>query len=240
MPLHIVEFKAGETIFKKGEPGTLMYLLQEGEVEVVQEFAGVETQLAVLKRKDFFGEMSILDKEPRSHLVRALSDAKLVEIRRADFQILLRRNPDIAVRMVHKLSNRLAATEDMVMRAHAGAATISEGASAMVIAGNARLVSLTYGIDMALPDRPEVKIGRFDPVHNIRPDIDLTPIDPQLSTSRKHALILRRADFFSIQEEQATNGTLVNGQRISAERPLEIRTGDEITFGAVQTRFTVE
>ncbi len=240
MPLPIVEFKAGETIFRKGDPGTRMYLLQEGEVEVIQEFAGVETQLAVLKRKDFFGEMSILEKEPRSHLVRALSDAKLVEIGRADFQVLLRRSPDVAIRMVGKLSSRLAATEDMVMRAYAGAATISEGAAAMVIAGNAKLVSLTYGIDMPLPDRPEVKIGRADPVNDIRPDVDLSAIDPQLSTSRKHALILRRADFFSIQEEHATNGTLVNGQRISAERPLEIRDGDEITFGAVRTRFAVE
>jgi len=240
MPLSVVEFKAGETIFKKGEPGSLMYLVQDGEVEVLQELGGVEAQLAVLKRKDFFGEMSILEQEPRSHSVKALSDAKLIEIGRADFQVMLRRNPDIAVRMVRKLSSRLASTEDMVMRAYAGAATISEGATAMVIAGNARLVSLTYGIEMPLPDRPEVRIGRRDPAHDIRPDIDLTAIDPQLSTSRKHALILRRADFFSIQEEQATNGTLVNGQRISAETPLEIRNGDEVTFGAVRMRFVVE
>lgn len=236
----VFEVKAGEMLFRQGDPGSWMYLVQEGEIEVLQEIAGAETQLAVLKRKDFIGEMSLLEDEPRSHSVRALTDAKLIEIDRADFGTMLRRNPEIAVGMVKKLSSRLATTEDMVMRAWAGAASLATGPTGAAVAGNARLVSITYGNEIPLPDRQEVKVGRLDPVNDIHPDVDLTAIDPQISTSRKHALIIRRGDGFYVQEEKATNGTRVNGTRISAATAIEIRHGDEIMFGAVRMLFVVE
>lgn len=240
MAYTVVEFKAGETIFRQGEPGTLMFLLQGGEVEVLQELGRTEAQIAVLQRSDFFGEMSLLEDEPRSHTLRALTDSKLVRIDRRTFSHMLSRNPDIAVRMVRKLSARLASTEDMVMRAYDSLEAASRGSTERVVAGHARLVALTFDLELVLPKQHEVTIGRLDPAHDIHPDVDLTPIDPQISTSRRHARIFRRADVFFVQEEKTTNGTLVNEKRISAERSIEIRHDDEITFGAVRMRFLVE
>ncbi|MEM8931259.1 MAG: FHA domain-containing protein, partial [Acidobacteriota bacterium] len=94
--------------------------------------------------------------------------------------------------------------------------------------------------EFTLTEKGEVTIGRVDPVNNVEPDIDLTNVDTELTTSRRHAKILRRSDGFYILEERATNGTFVNGQRISAERPLLIRTGDDLMFGAVRMRFLVD
>jgi hypothetical protein len=240
MAATVVEFKAGDTIFREGDAGTLMYLLKDGEVEVLQLLGGVESQVAVLQRTDFFGEMSLLEEEPRSHTLRALSDCKVVQIDRQTFSQMLSRNPDIAVRMVRKLSARLATTEDMVIRAFNSLHAAHRGSTERVVAGHARLLGLTVDFEGVLPKQHEVTIGRLDPANHILPDIDLTPIDPQISTSRRHAKIFRRANVFFVQEEQTTNGTLVNEKRISTERPLEIRNHDEITFGAVRMRFVVE
>ena len=235
-----VDYKAHETVFKQGEPGSYMCLIQNGEFEVVQELGGYEKQVAVLERGDFFGEMAILEDEPRTHSVRALSNAKLIKIERDDFPGLLVKKPDIATRMIRKLGNRLDHSRDMLLRAWAGANSVAVEETPNMIGGRARLVYLKDNTELELPVQSESRIGRVDPVNNVEPDIDLTKIDTQLTTSRRHAKILRRADGFYILEERATNGTFVNGQRISAERPLEIRSGDDIMFGAVRMRFLVD
>jgi hypothetical protein len=243
MSYSVVEFKAGETIFRQGDVGSLMYLVQGGEVEVLHEHGGSETQVAVLSRSDFFGEMSLLEAEPRTHSVRALSDAKLIQIDRSALHHMLRRNPDIAVRMVRKLSARLANTEDMVLRAFDSLRSEKDPTTGRIGAVRARLVALNpkfAGAEIPLPQKQEILIGRLDPVNNIRPDIDLTGIDPQISTSRRHATIFRRGDSFFICEGKTTNGTQVNENRIAPDRTLEIRNGDEITFGAVRMRLIVE
>lgn len=233
------EYKPRQNVFKQGESGNFMCLVQKGEFEVIQELGGYEKQVAVLQRGDFFGEMAILDDEPRTHSVRAVAEAKLIKIERDDFPGLLIKNPEIAVRMIRKLGNRLSEAQDMLLRAWAGAESINSDAPTMV-ESRARLVYLTNNTELELAVQAEVKIGRVDPVNNVEPDIDLTQIDTQLTTSRRHARILRRADGFYILEERATNGTFVNGQRISAERPLLIRSGDDIMFGAVRMRFLVD
>lgn len=239
MTYSVVEYQPNEFIFKQGDPGDLMYLVQAGEVEVLQDLGGHENQVAVLERGDFFGEMAVLEEEPRTHSVRALSDAKLIKIDRAGFQKMLVRNAEIAVRMIRKLSLRLLSAEDMLMRVWTGADSAAAEAPVRV-RGLAKLAAVTDGTELALPDQAKVSIGRVDPINQIHPDVDLTGIDTQLTTSRRHARILRGADGFFIQEERATNGTFVNGQRISAERPLEIRSGDDIMFGAVRMRFLVD
>ena len=240
MTYSVIEYEPEEFIFRQGEPGDLMYLVQDGEVEVLQDLGGHENQVAVLERGDFFGEMAVLEEEPRTHSVRALSATKLVKIDRAGFQSMLTRNAEIAVRMIRKLSLRLMSAEDMLVRTWAGTDSTAVGETPERIQGRARLVFPTDGTELALPDQAEVRIGRVDPINQIYPDIDLTKIDTQLTTSRRHARILRGGEGFLIQEEKATNGTFVNGQRISVERPLEIRSGDNIMFGAVRMRFVVD
>lgn len=240
MTYSVVEYEPNEFVFKQGDPGDLMYLVQDGEVEVLQDLGGYENQVAVLERGDFFGEMAVLESEPRTHSVRALSVAKLVKIDRAGFQSMLTRNAEIAVRMIRKLGLRLMSAEDMLVRTWAGVeGTTSTGAQER-IDRKARLIFMADQSERELPLLDEVRIGRIDPINQIHPDIDLTKIDTQLTTSRRHARILRGPEGFFVQEERATNGTFVNGQRISAERPLEIRSGDDIMFGAVRMRFLVD
>jgi CRP-like cAMP-binding protein len=234
-----VEFEAGEMIFRQGDEGRYMYLVQEGEVEVLQDLAGERKQIAVLERGDFFGEMAILEDAPRSHSVRALNHARLIRVNPAGFKNMLVRNPDITVRMIRKLCRRLATTEELLVHTYTAASeTNSEGHPLPIL--RARLVSRSDGTEFSLPDRDQITIGRLDPLNNVHPDVDLTLVDPQFSTSRRHARILRQHSRHFIVEEQATNGTFVNGKRVSAERPLVLRSGDDILFGGVQMRFVVD
>lgn len=240
MSYSAVDYQEREVVFRQGEKGTFMCLVQAGEFEVVQELGTYEKQVAVLSRGDFFGEMAILEEAPRTHSVRALSGGKVIQIERSDFPSLLVKKPDIALRMIRKLGNRLAETEDMLLRAYAGAASLKSDAVPTLASGRARLIYMADNTEITLPMKAEVTVGRVDPVNNVLPDIDLTAIDVQLTTSRRHAKILRRSDGLYILEERATNGTFVNGQRISSERPLLIRTGDDIFFGNVRMRFLVD
>lgn len=228
-----VEFEAGETIFHQGDRGRFMYVVQEGEVEVLQELEGEEQPIAVLERGDFFGEMAILEEEPRSHAVKALGAVRLIKIDAAGLQHTLERNPEIAVRMIRKLRKRLTALEERLLAAHAAGARPAEQRAGR----EARFVHLPDGSEIVLPTVEEVRIGRPDPARRLLPDVDLTPFDPKLASSRRHARLLRRGERLLVVEDQATNGTYVNGRRLAPGEPVELRPGDEVTFGAVKLRF---
>ena len=77
--------KKGEVIFKEGDLGTEMFILQEGQVEILKTLQGVDEQLAVLEKGDFFGEMSLLEDLPRTASARAVSACKLIRINGATF-----------------------------------------------------------------------------------------------------------------------------------------------------------
>lgn len=234
------DFPAGEMIFEQGDGGAFMYLIQEGQVEILQSSGGRHQRSAVLEKGDFFGEMSLFDETSRSHSVRAVTAVRLVQIDRHLFQHMLHRNPEIAIRMIRKLAGRLSETEDRLLSAYLDE-TPKAAAKAPRYELRGRLTQQDEnGTVFELPDKPVISIGRLDPTQSLLPDLDLTAVDLQTSTSRRHARILRQGDRFSIMEEQATNGTFVNGQRIEVNEPLELRSGDLVQFGSVCMVFSID
>jgi CRP/FNR family cyclic AMP-dependent transcriptional regulator len=96
-----------EIIVRQGDVGDCMYVIQTGEVEVVQTVEGGEQQLARLSAGDFFGEMAIFERELRSATVRAVGEARILKL---DKRTLLRRiqeDPLLAVNLFRALSERL-------------------------------------------------------------------------------------------------------------------------------------
>jgi CRP-like cAMP-binding protein len=250
LPSFTVEFKEKEDIFREGDLGTEMYIIHEGKVEILKKTQAEERQLAVLEKGDFFGEMSILEDLPRTASARALSDVKLLQINGATFDQMLRTNPEIAVRMMRKLSRRLRET-DRLLREMPGSKpgaldeppTGASPAAAGAVHGRGPqcLVHDKSGMEFLLARGSETMIGRRDPVTGIDPDIDLTPADTQRSISRRHAKIYRRGAKFFIAEEIGTmNGTFVNGVRIETGVPAEIKYGDEVRCGLVNMKFRAE
>jgi CRP/FNR family cyclic AMP-dependent transcriptional regulator len=74
-------YAVGEPIFEEGELGDSLYVIIRGEVEVVRrDSGGASRPLTVLTAPDFFGEMSLIDKEYRSATVRARTEAVLLRL----------------------------------------------------------------------------------------------------------------------------------------------------------------
>ena len=98
-----VSFEEGEVIIRKGDIGDKLYLIIDGEVKVMVN----GREVACLKEKECFGEMSILDAEPRSATVVAKSDVVLLEMGQEDFYQLLLERPEIAQAVIKVLTRRL-------------------------------------------------------------------------------------------------------------------------------------
>ena len=243
---HSVEVEAGSYIYREGDLGTEMYVLHEGKVALERHFRGKEKRIAVLERGEFFGEMALLEHLPRVSSARALVPCRLVVLNGSTLDQMLRQSPEIAVRMLRKLSRRLRETDlllqenfqEAVQEAEAEGA---EPETAPTGFGPERLVHEDPKIEFHLSLGPETTIGRRDPVTGILPDIDLTPADTQRSISRRHAKILRRGDQFFVREEIGTmNGTFVNGERIETGVAVEFHNGDEVRFGLIKTTFLLQ
>lgn len=100
-------YKDGDAIVTQGELGDCMYVIQSGQVEVLQHTRGAEQRLAILETGDFFGEMAVFEHEVRSATVRALGDARALKV---DKKTLLRRiqeDPLLAVNLLQTLSHRI-------------------------------------------------------------------------------------------------------------------------------------
>ena len=81
-------------------------------------------------------------------------------------------------------------------------------------------------------------MGRADPVTGITPDVDLSPLDPQRSTSRRHAKLYQMAGHFYVMEEIGVmNGTYVNDTRLATGTPVAVKNGDVLKFGLVPLTF---
>jgi CRP-like cAMP-binding protein len=239
------EVKAGEVIFTEGDLGTEMFIVHEGKVEILKEVEGGESKpLVAFEKGDFFGEMAILEDLPRTATARAVTDSTLLSINGSTFDQMLRANPEIAVRMMRKLSRRLRET-DALLKSALGSPRPSEVPAVLAdrtMIGHPEAGEiLLHGkskMEFKLAAGPETTIGRRDPVTGIDPDIDLTPVDQQRSISRRHAKIYRRdGKFFAAEEIGTMNGTFVNGVRLETGVPIEIKKGDEVRFGVVETVF---
>jgi CRP/FNR family transcriptional regulator, cyclic AMP receptor protein len=103
---------AGATLFREGEDANAMFVVINGEVEVLKKSKrSVEARVAVLGPGDWFGEMSIVDIQPRSATVRALAPSRLLRVTSADLDALyrhdLRSYAIIILNLARELSRRL-------------------------------------------------------------------------------------------------------------------------------------
>jgi CRP/FNR family transcriptional regulator/CRP/FNR family cyclic AMP-dependent transcriptional regulator len=105
----VKNYNRDETVVLEGDDSVqALYLIATGSVQVYMTGVdGRETILSFLERGDFFGEMSLIDGEPRSASVRTVSDAKLLVIPRDSFLSLIRKSPEISMGLLSELCKRL-------------------------------------------------------------------------------------------------------------------------------------
>ena len=233
-------YAAGDVIFQQGELGTEMFIIQEGEVDIIKHINGESHFLSHLEKGDFFGEMAVLESVPRTADAVARTDVRTLVINGARFDEMLRKNPEVAVRIIRKYSRRLREANTLLERL-VGREVDSEQPSLDVNGTEpaekqvrCRLVDVATGASFFFSKGDETTIGRADPVTGILPDIDLTAVDANRSVSRRHAKIIRSGNEYCILEEVGTvNGTYVNDQRIPTGMPVTIHDGNSVKIGLI-------
>jgi CRP/FNR family transcriptional regulator, cyclic AMP receptor protein len=112
---HVQRCAANETIFERGMPGTSMMAVISGRVKIsVISPQGRELILNVIKPKEVFGEIALLDAGERTATATAIGASELLVLQRRDFLPLLERNGDIGLRIIELLCNRLRTTSQQV------------------------------------------------------------------------------------------------------------------------------
>ena len=114
--LLVIHEQLGDTpLFRMGDSGDSMYLIESGRVRIsVRDADGSDVTLAELAGGDFFGEMALLDGKPRSADATILEDACLAILSRDNFISFVRANPDVALKMLSAITHRLRRTDELL------------------------------------------------------------------------------------------------------------------------------
>jgi CRP/FNR family cyclic AMP-dependent transcriptional regulator len=105
-------FPRGTILFREGDLGREMFIIQQGKVQVRKRVGTREEILAELSQGEFFGEMALLLGIDRSATVEVIEDSKLLVINPEAFESLLKSNIEIGLKMLKKLASRLRALDE--------------------------------------------------------------------------------------------------------------------------------
>jgi CRP-like cAMP-binding protein len=246
---------SGQIVFREGDDGAEMYIIESGAIDILRAARGREP-LATLGPGDFFGEMAILEDQPRFATAVARAPTKLLRIDRAAFPGVIAGNVEIAIRIMRKLAGRLRRAESgggdttvpypvEVRRAAAEFTPLPKAPPARdegdATTATPRLMHLATQTLFSLSNGQEFLVGRPDPVTGTTPEVNLGPLDAQRSLSRRHAKILKEGTNWMVREEVGTlNGTFHNGQRLKPGVAVRFTIGDTLRFGSVDLAVQAE
>ncbi len=186
----LTRFKKGDFVFREKEEGDEMFIIQSGRVAITKVVRGKRATVAMLEKGDFFGEMSVLERLPRTADAEVLENADIISINSQTFGEMIRSNPEIAVRMLRKYSMRMREYSEQLENLQANQAT-SSAVSAIEVpdpdrapevpqgtvpsSGTAKAYFVAKASGKIYPVyKDEVLLGRYDSVTGHRPEIDLT------------------------------------------------------------------
>lgn len=254
---YAVPYQKGDMVFKEGDGGSEMFVIQSGKVEIYKEIDGQKRFSVVFEKGDFFGEMSLLESLPRTANALVLEDAELIVINSTVFDQMIRQNIEIAVRMLRKFSSRLRETNALLEK-HASMVKGVQKTAPLEVSSGAKEQQPPGAQSKEEDEKPPVLaqfmdedslqvfpvykeitlIGRGDPVTGHTPDVDLTDDDIKRSVSRRHAkLIYQNGNFFLAEEPGTLNGTFVNNKKIQSGVLVPVKSGVIVGFGMIRLKF---
>ncbi len=143
--LESLDCKANTFLFRAGEAGDAMYIIERGKVRIcVQATDGHEVTLTELGRGDFFGEMALLDGQRRSADAVVAEDSRLAVLSREHFVSFMRSSPDVALEMLTALANRLRHTDELLRHSATRNVNVEEAAT-LTFADRAADIIASFG-----------------------------------------------------------------------------------------------
>jgi CRP-like cAMP-binding protein len=245
----ISKYAAGDIIYKKGDIQSDFFIINKGKVQL--KINGEGQILATLTKGDFFGEESLNSEQNAIYTVEVIEDSFLIKIPYVALTEMLKQTPDIALKILKKLSEKHIKIQTVLMETAVAAPVVKErpaGKEAkkedqtsekiggeikayLIIQRSNRLVQLT---------KTQTFLGRRDYTTGFVPDIDLTDEDEEKYISRKHAKIqFKDGKFYLSEEPGAINGTFLNGNKLQTGVKHELHAEDEITLCHLNVIFKV-
>jgi CRP-like cAMP-binding protein len=108
------EYQSGDVLFREGESGEVMFVIQSGAVRITKEFGGERRVLAVLGPGEFLGEMAILNGKPRNATATVIEPTRCLLLEGKTLEAMVARNAEIALRLIKKLAKRLDSADTLV------------------------------------------------------------------------------------------------------------------------------
>ena len=139
------QLESGASLFHRGDPGNSMFLIDSGRIRIsVKDADGHDAVLTELGPGEFFGEMVILDNQPRSADATVIESAKLAVLAREDLRSLVRKNPDIALAILTSMTQRLRHTDNL-LRHRVSRNANEEAAARLTVADRAADMIAEFG-----------------------------------------------------------------------------------------------
>jgi CRP/FNR family cyclic AMP-dependent transcriptional regulator len=220
-PMYLLKrFEVGDVLFRQGDPSDHVVLIRSGSVDVVREIGADSIRLGTAKEGEFLGEMGVLEGRPRSATVIAASDLEVELVGRRGFLERVSGEPQLAHKLLLRMSSRLRDVEDMLARLHVAAgATAREGEARAHDLPAIELTAVTYAAKFYVGEAPirisalPFTVGRARGRHESGPDAgpDLEVAEPEpFRLSRRHFCLLAEDHDVLIRDLSSELGTIVN------------------------------
>ena len=108
------EYPPGDVLFREGDPGDTMFVIQSGAARITKSVGGEEKLLAVLGPGEFLGELAILNSKPRTATATALEPTRCLLVEAKTLEAMVARNAEISLRLIKKLASRLDAANSLI------------------------------------------------------------------------------------------------------------------------------
>jgi CRP/FNR family cyclic AMP-dependent transcriptional regulator len=234
-------FAPGDILFRQGDPSDHVVLVRSGQAEVLREVGEDFILLGTAHEGEFLGELGILDERPRSATVRAASTLEVELISRQSFLERVSGDPQLAQKLLVRMSARLRDVEDMLANLHAASAEAKERGHAATKTNPAiRLEATTYAAMLYIGSEPiritglPYVVGRTgeigEPPMARRPDLEIPDPKPY-RLSRQHFCIMSEDGTVQARDLNSELGTIVNevplGHDFAQDR-IALRRGENV------------
>jgi HlyD family secretion protein len=217
-------FTNGEYIFREGESAAYAYVIKSGTVEITKHSTVGEQVLAELAAPTIFGEMALIDGNPRSAGARANADTVVTEVTAEAFVKYLKQNPEAGVRIMKNISNNLRTSNQLVAKYERAGAGDESSSPIQVFTENAS---------------DDFEIDDTDAIYDQGPSKPLLIIALTLLTffigsvvfaslSQVATTISARGEFLT-----ATPNVIVEASASSVVKSVKVRRGDAVVKGQI-------
>ncbi len=229
-------FDPGAVLFRQGDPSNDVILIQSGSADVLREAGDEAIVLGTVHAGEFVGEMGVLEGRPRSATVRAAESVEAEMIERQAFLDRVSTDPELAKKLLLRMSARLRDVEDMLTQLYAAhdtgeasrelvpAPPTADAVPVITLSGSTYAAKFFIGPEpIAIPHLP-FTVGRRHDAHEppsvITPDLAIGEDQPH-RLSRAHFSLIRDNGGVLVRDLNSTLGTIVNGQPLGRDFPID-------------------